>query len=130
LPRDQSRPRDGFTASNFTTGNADDRKILDVFLEKLHHSIVIADAGYLSPTLERKAHQNNNILLTCMRKNMTKLASFLDICLLNLRPRIEVLFSILKERLGLVTSLPRSVNGYLAHYIHTIFGYLVLKAIS
>lgn len=114
----------------FTTGNVDDRKILDVFLEKLHNSIVIADAGYLSPKLEKKAGKNNNILLTCMRKNMTKLASFLDICLLNLRPRIEVLFSILKERLGLVTSLPRSVNGYLAHYIHVIFGYLVVKAIS
>lgn len=114
----------------FTTGNVDDRKILDVFLDKLHDSVVIADAGYLSPKLGKKAGVNNNVLLTCMRKNMTKLASFLDICLLNLRPRIEVLFSILKERLGLVTSLPRSVNGYLAHYIHTIFGYLALKAIS
>jgi len=114
----------------FTTANVGDRKILDVFLEKLHNSIVIADAGYLSPKLEKKAAKNNNILLTCMRRNMTKLASFLDICLLNLRPRIEVLFSILKERLGLITSLPRSVNGYLAHYIHTIFGYLVRKAIS
>lgn len=114
----------------FTTGNVGDRKILDVFLEKLHDSVIIADAGYLSPSLEQKAGKNNNILLTCMRKNMTKLASFLDICLLNLRPRIEVLFSVLKERLGLVTSLPRSVNGYLAHYIHVIFGYLMLKAIS
>lgn len=114
----------------FTTGNVGDRKILDVFLEKLHHSIVIADAGYLSPKLEKKAGKNNNILLTCMRKNMTKLASFLDICLLNLRPRIEVLFSILKERLGLITSLPRSVDGYLAHYIHVIFGYLMVKVIS
>lgn len=114
----------------FTTGNVNDRKILDVFLEKVHHSILLADAGYISPKLERKAGENTNILLTCMRKNMKKCATFLDICLLNLRPRIEVLFSILKERLGLVTSLPRSVNGYLAHYIHTIFGYLVLKAIS
>lgn len=114
----------------FTTGNVGDRKILDVFLEKLHDSIVIADAGYISPKLEKKAGKNNNILLTCMRKNMKKLSSYLDICLLNLRPRIEVLFSILKERLGLITSLPRSVDGYLAHYIHTIFGYLMFKAIS
>jgi hypothetical protein len=114
----------------FTTANVGDRKILDVFLEKLHNSIVIVDAGYISPKLEKKARKNNNILLTCMRKNMKKLSTFLDICLLNLRPRIEVLFSLLKERLGLITSLPRSVNGYLAHYIHVIFGYLVLKAIS
>lgn len=114
----------------FTTGNVDDRVVLDAFLEKLHNSIIVADAGYISNKLTKKASQNNNILLTCLRKNTRKLASFLDICLLNLRPRIEVLFSILKERLGLITSLPRSVNGYLAHYIHVLFGYLMRKAIS
>ena len=114
----------------FTTGNVNDRVVLDAFLEKLHSSIVIADAGYVSKKLEKKAQKHHNILLTCLRKNTKRLASFLDICLLNLRPRIEVLFSILKERLGLVTSLPRSVNGYLAHYIHVIFGYLMRKAIS
>lgn len=114
----------------FTTGRVDDRQVLDAFLEKLNNSIVIADAGYISSKLIKKAYQGNNLLLTCLRKNMKKLASFLDICLLNLRPRIEVLFSILKERLGLITSLPRSVDGYLAHYIHVIFGYLFRKAIS
>lgn len=114
----------------FTTGRVDDRVVLDAFLERLHHSILIADAGYISKRLTMKAQQNNNILLTCLRKNTKKLASFLDICLLNLRPQIEVLFSILKERLGLITSLPRSVNGYLAHYIHVLFGYLMRKAIS
>lgn len=114
----------------FTTGNVNDRVVLDAFLSKLHDSIILADAGYISPKLERKAGKNHNILLTCMRKNMKKLSTFLDICLLNLRPRIEVLFSILKERLGLITSLPRSVDGYLAHYIHVIFGYLMIKAIS
>lgn len=114
----------------FTTGSVNDRIVLDAFLEKLHDSIVLADAGYISPQLETKARKNGNILLTCLRKNMKKLASFLDICLLNLRPRIETLFSLLKERLGLITSLPRSVDGYLAHYIHVIFGYLFKKAIS
>lgn len=114
----------------FTTASVDDRVVLDTFLTKLHHSLVLADAGYVSKTLEKKARENNNLLLTCVRKNMKKCASFLDICLLNLRPRIEVLFSLLKERLGLITSLPRSVDGYLAHYIHVIFGYLVRKSIS
>lgn len=117
-------------AMKFTTGSVGDRKALDAFLEKLHDSIILADAGYISKKLEEKALENNNILLTCMRKNTKKLASFLDICLLNLRPRIEQLFSILKERLGLITSLPRSVDGYIAHYIHTIFGYLTTKSIS
>jgi hypothetical protein len=30
---------------------------------------------------------------------------------------IETVFSVLKDRLGLVTSLPRSLDGYLTHYI-------------
>lgn len=114
----------------FTTGNVNDRVVLDGFLDRLYHSIIIADAGYLSKRLTKKAQKHGNILLTCLRKNSLRLASFLDICLLNLRPRIEILFSILKERLGLITSLPRSVDGYLAHYIHVIFGYLFRKAIS
>jgi len=114
----------------FTTARVDDRVILDSFLDKLYQSIILADAGYCSRKLEKKARKMGNLLFTCLRKNTKRLATFLDICLLNLRPRIESLFSILKERLGLVTSLPRSVDGYLAHYIHTIFGYLMLKCIS
>jgi len=117
-------------AIRFTTGRVGDRVVLDAFLDKLYHSIVIADAGYISKKLERKAAKKGSLLLTCLRKSSLRLASFLDICLLNLRPRIETLFSILKERLGLITSLPRSVDGYLSHYIHTIFGYLMLKSIS
>jgi len=114
----------------FTTAKTGDRKILDFFLDKLHSSIILADAGYASKELERKAAKKGHFLLTCVKRNAKKLTTFLDICLLNLRPRIESVFSVLKERLGLVTSLPRSIDGYLAHYIHVIFGYLMLKTIS
>lgn len=114
----------------FTTGNVDDRVVLDKILEKITNSIFIADAGYISEQLQTKARQTANLLFTSVRKNMKKLASHLDICLLNLRPRIETLFSVLKERLGLVTTLPRSVNGYIAHYIHVVFGYVIRKAVS
>jgi hypothetical protein len=113
----------------FTTASVGDRVVLDRLLNKINNSIILADAGYCSKKLEKKARKKNNILLTCLRKNMRKVSNFLDICLLNLRPRIETLFSILKERLGLVTSLPRSADGYLAHYIHVIFGYMTKKAL-
>ena len=114
----------------FTTANVGDRQVLDQILEKLERSIVVADAGYCSKKLEQKAVENGNILITAVRSNMGKLSSYLDICLLNLRSRVEVIFSILKERLNLETSLPRSINGYIAHYIHVIFGYVILKVIS
>lgn len=42
---------------------------------------------------------------------------------LNLRPRIESIFDALKEHLGLVTSFPRSLKGYLVHYARVILGY-------
>lgn len=114
----------------FTTANVDDRKMLDEFLEFLTRSIIIADAGYLSPTLEKKAHTKRNILLTGVRKNMKKLVTPLHIFFLNMRIKVEHLFSVVKERYGLITSLPRSEAGYLAHYIRTIFGYLFIPLIS
>jgi len=114
----------------FTTGNVDDRKALDKFLDMLKNSLVIADAGYISKKLEKKARENNNMLITCMRNTMKKLSTPLHIFLLNKRINVEHLFSILKERFGLITSLPRSELGFLAHYVRTIFAYLFMPAIS
>ena len=114
----------------FTTATTDDRKVLDEFLDQLNNSIMIADAGYISSTLQNKAIKQNNVILTGMRKNMKKLATNFQLFLLNMRGRIESVFSVLKERLGLITSLPRSENGYLAHYSRVLFGYLFQKLIS
>ena len=114
----------------FTTGNIDDRVVLDGFLYQLKNSLVLADAGYISSKLQQKAIHRNNVILTSVRKNMKKLATPLQIFLLNMRGRIESVFSVLKERLGLITSLPRSENGYLAHYSRVLFGYLFEPLIS
>lgn len=114
----------------FTTANVDDRKVLDIFLNQLKNSIILADAGYISSKLQQKAAKGRNVILTSVRKNMKKLATPLQIFLLNMRGRIESIFSVLKERLGLISSLPRSENGYLAHYSRVLFGYLFQPLIS
>lgn len=114
----------------FTTGRVDDRVVLDEFLHQLKNSIILADAGYISQKLQQKAIKRKTIILTSVRKNMKKLATPLQIFLLNMRGRIESVFSVLKERLGLITSLPRSENGYLAHYSRVLFGYLFQSLIS
>jgi len=114
----------------FTTANIDDRKVLDIFLNQLKNSIILADAGYISAKLQQKAAKGRNVILTSIRKNMKKLATPLQIFLLNMRGRIESVFSVLKERLGLISSLPRSENGYLAHYSRVLFGYLFQPLIS
>lgn len=114
----------------FTTGRVDDRVVLDGFLDQLKNSLVLADAGYISPKLQQKAIHRRNVILTSVRKNMKKLATPLQIFLLTMRGRIECVFSVLKERLGLISSLPRSENGYLAHYSRVLFGYLFQPLIS
>ena len=114
----------------FTTGRVDDRVVLDEFLDKFSNSMILADAGYISPKLQQKAIQRRNVMLTGIRKNMNKLTTQLQIFLLNMRGGIESVFSVLKERLGLISSLPRSENGYLAHYSRALFGYLFQPLIS
>ena len=46
-----------------------------------------------------------------------------------MRPKVEAVFGLLKERFSLVTHYPRSIAGYLAHYLRTLLAYQ-LEAIS
>ena len=43
---------------------------------------------------------------------------------------IETVFSVLKDRLGLVTSLPRSLDGYLTHYILVLLAYQLARWVT
>jgi hypothetical protein len=85
------------------------------------------EVDYVSNELEIQANKNNNILLTAKRKNMKTLAALWQNKCMNMISRIETVFDVLKERYNLVTSLPRSISGYLAHYIRTIFAYMILN---
>lgn len=114
----------------FTTGNVDDRKALDKFLDILQDSLIIADAGYISKMLSQKARKRMNLLLACSRNTMKKLITPFHLFLLNKRINVEHLFSLLKDRFGLIISLPRSELGYLAHYIRVLFAYLFMPNIS
>ena len=46
------------------------------------------------------------------------------------RSIIETGFSVLKDRLGLVTSLPRSLDGYLTHYILLLLAYQLARWVT
>src|SRR6476661_7886745 len=105
----------------FTSGNVDDRIILKQFLSKIEDKIIGADAGYCSKECEKQPWENNNILLADVRKNMKTLAAQWQGEVLNMRSVVERCFSVIKTRLNLISSLPRSVEGYLAHYVRTVF---------
>ena len=88
--------------------------------------ILVADAGYVSKQLEQDMHiEGKRWLLTKPYKIMKRLATWWQIQLYKGRFRIEFDFRSLKLFFGLVTSLPRSVNGYLANYLHAILAFTI-----
>jgi hypothetical protein len=112
-------------ALKFTHGNSDDHTIFKKMNEKLR-GLFIADAGYVSKNLERDFFiEHERMLITATRKNMRKLTTTAHIAFLNLRMRVEIHFRVLKLCYGLVTSFPRSIDGYLAHYLSSICAYLI-----
>jgi hypothetical protein len=117
-----------------TLANVDDRKELKKIFQyfKGSGSLFVTDKGYLSEEMKQLAKESGNYLLTGVKSSPDQkgLASWLDIHLIHNRASIETIFSVLKERLGLVSTIPRSVQGYIAHYINTIFGYLMLKTLN
>jgi len=107
-------------ALKLTPGNSDDRSVFRQMNDKLR-GLFVADAGYVSETLQRDFFlENERCLFTAVRANMKKLATELGIALVRLRMRIEIHFRVLKLRYGLVTSFPRSIDGYLTHYLASV----------
>lgn len=107
-------------ALKFTPGNSDDRTMFKRMNAKLK-GLFVADAGYVSEALARDFHiEHERFLIAAVRANMRKLAAAADIAFLNLRMRIEVHFRVLKLCYGLVTSFPRSIDGYLTHYLSAV----------
>jgi hypothetical protein len=59
-------------------------------------------------------------------KQKKKLITWWQHKLLTMRPKIESVFDYLKEHLHLVTSFPRSVSGYLIHYLRILLAYQIM----
>jgi len=101
----------------FSSGNKADSSMF-AKLNKDLEGIFVADAGYTGERLAREFHiEKKRWLLARPRSNMRKLMSELDNLLYATRMIVEGNFRSLKMTYGLITSLPRSVNGYLAHYL-------------
>lgn len=112
-------------AIKFTSANANDR---DIF-RKINHDIfgiIVADAGYVSKDLEKDMNiENKRWLLIRPYKTMKKIMTKGQEDLYRGRFQIEFDFRSLKLFYGLVTSLPRSINGYLANYIHALTSFVL-----
>lgn len=109
----------------FTRANANDRDICKK-INKDMPGIIVLDAGYVSAQLEKDMNiENKRWLLIRPFKTMKKLASKWQENLYKGRFQIEFDFRALKMFHGLITSLPRSINGYLANYIHALTSFVL-----
>jgi len=108
------------------TATVDERKALEQMWNKIF-GMIIADAGYVSKNLQEKGAKLGKQLLAGARANMKKLMTQTQHHLLKLRQYVETVFSVLKLRFGIETSLPRSPLGYFAHYIWCLAAYQLKK---
>lgn len=93
-------------------------------LNKNLDGIFVADAGYVSKDLEKEFHiEHKRILFAKPRRNMKRVITFFQKKLYDTRMIIEINFRNLKMLYGLITSLPRSINGYFSNYIYSILAY-------
>lgn len=109
----------------FASGNANERQIFKK-MNKDMLGIFIADAGFLSKELERDFYiEHQRVLFAKPRANMKRIATEFQNRLYDTRMIIELNFRNLKMFHNLETSLPRSLDGYLANYTYSLLAYVL-----
>lgn len=126
LKMTMTRDHDGrLLGLRFTHPGVSDRDIFRSINKNLS-GILVADAGYMSKQLESDMHvEGKRILLIRPYKSMKRIATMFQLALYKGRFKIEFDFRVLKLFHGLLTSLPRSVNGYLANYLHAMLSFVL-----
>ncbi len=121
-------PQGRLVALYFTPANAADSQQIPHLVNDAT-TVAVGDGGYTASVMRRKMWREHGcvILSPPHPSQRKKMSVSWQIELLHARPKIECTFDYLKEHLLLVTSFPRSVNGYAVHYIRTLLAYQLLK---
>ena len=110
-----------------TSANGDDGKTFLKMNQDIY-GIFVADTGYISKNLEQEFYiENKRILFAKPRANMKKVITQWQKKLYDTWMLIELNFRNLKMFNGLITSLPKSINGYLANYVYSLLSYMLGK---
>jgi hypothetical protein len=111
----------------FSSANKNDRDLF-ASINKDIGGVILADAGYVSKKLEKKMNvEGKRWVVIRPKRTMRKLALPWQLKLYKLRFKIEFDFRSMKLFHGLVTSMPRSVNGYLANYLNAVCSFVIVK---
>ncbi len=87
--------------------------------------IVVGDSHYGDKIARKKLWQEHGVVVVAPvhYKQKSQIMAAWQQKLLAARVKVECTFDYLKEHLNLVSSFPRSKNGYLLHYVRILLGY-------
>jgi len=110
-----------------TPANIHDAQMMPNILNK-YTKVAVGDGGYTAAVMKKRIWETYGTLVVSPPhfKQDKKLITWWQYRLLTIRPKIESVFDYLKEHLHLVSSFPRSVIGYLLHYIRIILAYQIM----
>lgn len=115
-------------ALRITSADGSDRQVAKEMNQDLW-GVIILDSGYVSKELQDEMNvEGKRLWLVKPYRTMKKLATILENLLYDTRMMVENNFRNLKLFFGLVSSMPRSITGYLANYVYAILA-LALKPI-
>ena len=114
-------------AIRFTPANESDSQQIP-YLVNDATVIAIGDGGYTADVMRRKMWREHQafILSPPHPKQRKKVLASWQKLLLQARPKIECTFDYLKEHLFLVSSFPRSIQGYFVHYVRILLSYQLM----
>ena len=116
-----------FCGLALTPANVHDAQVMPKILNE-HTRVAVGDTLYGARVMGRKIWETYGTVIIAPPhpKQKKKILTDWQYLLLRMRPKIESAFDYLKEHLHFVTSFPRSVKGYLFHYLRVLLGYQIM----
>lgn len=110
-----------------TPANIHDAQKIPALVNR-HTKIAVGDGAYTASVMRNFIWKKTGTIIVSPPhpKQKLKVINWWQLKLLTMRPKIETVFDYLKEHLNLVSSFPRSIKGYLVHYIRILLSYQIL----
>lgn len=108
----------------FTPANEHDNQVMERLVND-STKVLVGDSHYGGSVMRKRLWKKHRTIVIAPphHTQRKKIATDWQMLLLHMRPKIEATFGKLKEHYFLVTSFPRSVAGYLTHYVRVLLGY-------
>jgi predicted protein tyrosine phosphatase len=112
------------TALTLTPADVYDGQIAPL-LVRPETKVVVGDSHYGDKKMRAKMKEWHNVVVVAPphHKQKSQVMAQWQQKLLKKRIKVETTFDYLKEHMNLVSSFPRSKNGYLLHYMRILLGY-------